>query len=232
MKKKEKIVFCWSGGKDSAFAFYEIKRSKKYEIVSLLTTVSKDYQRISMHGVREELLNEQVKQLGLPLVKVFISKASSNQEYESKMREVLLNYKKKGVWGVVFGDIFLQDLKRYRQKKLSELGLEGIFPIWMRNTKDLALSFIDLGFRAVITCIDSKYLAKKFTGRIFDKKLLSEFPLGIDPCGENGEFHSFVYDGPIFKRKIPYRKGEVVLRDKRFYYCDLLFLRDNVARHQ
>lgn len=222
MRNREKVLFCWSGGKDSAFALNEALNDERYEVVALLTTVTKVYQRISMHGVREELLDEQAKQIGLPLIKVFISKVSSNEEYEEKMREALEKIKEQGVFTVAFGDIFLEDLKKYREERLAEVGMKAIFPIWKRDTKELALEFIANGFRTVIACIDSKILDKKFCGRDFDINFLSELPVETDHCGENGEFHSFVYDGPIFKNRVKYKKGEVVLRNERYYYCDLL----------
>ncbi|MDD5431851.1 MAG: diphthine--ammonia ligase [Candidatus Omnitrophica bacterium] len=218
----EKILFAWSGGKDSAMALYELKKSRDYEIVALLTTVTEDYERISMHGVRKILLEQQAEFLGLPLEKIYITKKSSNEEYEAKMKDALMRYQGMGVSSVAFGDIFLEDLKKYREGNLSKLGMKGIFPIWKRNSLELANTFIDLGFKAVITCIDSKILDKSFAGRDFDKQFLSELPANVDPCGENGEFHSFVYDGPIFSRQIQCEKGEVVLRDNRYYFCDLM----------
>lgn len=218
----EKALFTWSGGKDSAMALYELKRVYDYKILALLTTVTDGYDRISMHGVRNKLLEEQVESLGFPLEKIGISKDSPNEEYEAKMKDVLLRYRAQGVSSVVFGDIFLEDLRRYREENLLRIGLKGVFPLWKRDTAVLARTFIDLGFKAVITCIDSKFLDESFAGRVFDKQFLSELPSNVDPCGENGEFHSFVYGGPIFKNEIPYEKGEVVLRDNRFYYCDLM----------
>ena len=217
----EKVLFAWSGGKDSAMAFYEAQKSRKYDVAALLTTVTQDYDRISMHGVRRTLLEQQAVLLGLPLEKVFISKRSSNEEYEARMKETLIRYKQEGIVAVVFGDIFLEDLRKYREDNLAKVGLKGIFPIWKRATSELAAAFIDLGFKAVITCVDSKFLDKSFAGRVFDKQFLSDLPPGVDPCGENGEFHSFVYDGPIFSKGIIFEKGQVVLRDSRFYYCDL-----------
>ena len=218
----EKVLFAWSGGKDSAMALYEAQKSEKYDVAALLTTVTQDYDRISMHGVRRALLEEQAALLGIPLETVLISKHSSNEEYEAKMKEALVRYKKEDIVSVVFGDIFLEDLKKYREDNLAKVGLKGVFPIWKRDTRELAAAFIDLGFKAIITCVDSKSLDKSFAGRVFDKQFLSDLPNGIDPCGENGEFHSFVYDGPIFSRGIIFEKGQVVLRDNRFYYCDLV----------
>lgn len=218
----EKALFSWSGGKDSAIALYEIQKSKNYEILALLTTITEDYDRVSMHGLRRSLLERQANSLGISLEKVFITKDASNEEYESKMKEALLRYKNAGVQSVVFGDIFLQDVRKYREENLSKIGMKGVFPIWRRNTTALAHTFIDLGFKAVTICIDSNVLDKRFAARDFDKQFLSELPPRVDPCGENGEFHSYVYDGPIFKENILFKKGEIVLRDNRFYYCDLI----------
>jgi len=207
-------------------ALYELQKSGVFEIVSLLTVVTKDYGRISMHGVREELLDLQAAALGLHLEKIYITKNSDHKEYELCMKETLMRYKNRGVEAVAFGDIFLEDVKRYREERLQEVGMQSIFPVWKRDTKELANTFIDLGFKSVITCIDSKVLDMKFSGRLFDKKFLSELPSGVDPCGENGEFHSFVYDGPIFKNPIPHDVGETVLKEERFYYSELLTSRN------
>jgi len=203
-------------------ALYELGKDRSCEISALLTVVTKDYGRISMHGVREELLELQAEKLCLRLEKVYIAKDSGNEEYEARMREVLMRYKNTGVEAVAFGDIFLEDLRKYREERLKEIGLEAVFPIWKRDTWKLANDFIDLGFRAVITCVDSKILGRRFSGRLFDRQFLSELPAGVDPCGENGEFHSFVYDGPIFKGPILRALGETVLRDQRYYYTDIL----------
>ena len=214
----EKVLLSWSGGKDSALALYEISKDRRYEIAGLLTTVTEDYHRISMHGVREVLLEQQADAIGLPLAKVFISKNGSNEEYESKMEEVMLEFQKSGVSAVVFGDIFLEDIRKYREENLAKVGMKGIFPIWKKD--NLPQTFIDLGFKAIVTCVDAKVLDKKFVGRLFDQDFLDELPSTVDPNGENGEFHSFVFDGPIFRQKIAYKIGEVVKRDS-FYFCDL-----------
>jgi uncharacterized protein (TIGR00290 family) len=214
----EKVLFSWSGGKDSALALYEISRSKRYEIAGLLTTVTEDYRRISMHGVRETLLEQQASAIGLPLSKVFISKNGTNEEYESKMKEVLLKFQKLGVSAVVFGDIFLEDIRKYREENLAKVGMKGVFPLWGKD--NVPQTFIDLGFKAIVTCVDAKVLDKKFVGKLFDNKFLAELPANVDPNGENGEFHSFVFEGPTFHQKIPYKIGEVVKRDS-FYFCDL-----------
>jgi len=218
----KKIIYSWSGGKDSAMALYELLKGDAYEITSLLTVVTKDYGRISMHGVREELLELQAKALGLGLEKIYITKNSANEEYETHMRETLIHYKNLGVEAVAFGDIFLEDLKKSREERLKEVGLEAIFPIWKRDSRKLADRFIDLGFKAIITCVDSNVLDGKFSGRLFDRQFLSDLPAGADPCGENGEFHSFVFDGPIFRKPIPYKLGETVIREKRYHYTDIV----------
>jgi uncharacterized protein (TIGR00290 family) len=217
----EKALFSWSGGKDSAMALYEILAAQQYQVAALLTTVTEEYQRISMHGVRRVLLQQQAASLGLPLEEIMISKQSSNDEYESKMTEVLRRYQGQGVKSVVFGDIFLEDLKAYREKNLARLGMNGIFPIWKRETGELIRTFIQSGFKAITVCVDTQALDQGFVGRIIDEQFVSDLPKGVDVCGENGEFHSFVSEGPIFKKKIAYKPGETVLRDKRFWYCDL-----------
>lgn len=218
----KKVILSWSGGKDSAMSLHEIQKPNNYEVSALLTTVTEDYDRISMHGVRRILLEQQAESLGLPLEKIYITKNASNDEYETKIEEKLVEYHRKGVSSVVFGDIFLEDLRKYREGNLSKIGMKGIFPIWKRDTTELASTFMDLEFKAVVTCVDSKVLDKTFVGRMFDKQFLTDLPTGVDPCGENGEFHSFVYDGPIFREKIKFTIGEIVLRDNRFHFCDLI----------
>jgi len=218
----EKVLFTWSGGKDSALALYELEMTEGYEIAALLTTVTENYDRVSMHGVRTALLEQQAQSLRLPLEKVYIPADSSNEAYESRMNETLLRYWSRGVFSVVFGDIFLEDVRKYREGNLARVGMRGLFPLWKRDTAELARTFIELGFKAVVTCVDSTALGKKFAGRVYDERFLSELPDSVDPCGENGEFHSFVSEGPVFRERIPYRKGRVVLRDSRFYFCDLI----------
>lgn len=222
VKDKEIVLFTWSGGKDSALAFYELKKKNKYIIIALLTTVTEEYKRTSMHGVREVLLEKQAASLGISIDKVYISKDCSNEEYEAIMKRKLFHYKKKGVSTVVYGDIFLEDLRSYRENNLSKLEMKGLFPLWRANTSEVATDFIDLGFKAVVTCIDSEKLDKKFAGCEYNKQFIKGLPEGVDMCGENGEFHTFVYDGPIFKEKIHFERREVVLRDDRFYFCDLI----------
>jgi uncharacterized protein (TIGR00290 family) len=218
----EKILLCWSGGKDSAFALHELQKANRFEVAALITTVTEGYDRISMHGVRRTLLEQQAASLGIPLEKVVISQQATNEEYGTKMQALLESYLLQGITKVAFGDLFLEDLRKYREKNLAKIGMSGVFPIWKRDTTAMAREFISLGFRTVICCVDAEALDGKFVGRNFDAEFLAELPKAVDPCGENGEFHSFVYDGPIFKNQIPFEKGEIVLRDKRFYYCDLI----------
>ncbi|MEM2122803.1 MAG: diphthine--ammonia ligase [Candidatus Bathyarchaeia archaeon] len=227
----EKAILTWSGGKDCTMALYELQKAQRYEILALLATVTKDYDRISMHGVRSILVEQQARSLGLPLEKIYIAKDSSNEEYEAGMRDRLMQYRNQGVLSVAFGDIFLEEVKEYREGNLSKLGMKGVYPLWKRDTAELARAFIGLGFKAITTCVDSEFLGGEFVGREFDERFLSELPQGVDPCGENGEFHSFVYDGPIFAWKIPYVRGDVVLRDDRFYFCDLIPVRDSISRN-
>jgi len=221
----EKVLLSWSGGKDSAITLYEIQKDKRYEIVSLLTTVTEGYDRVSLHGVPRILIEQQAKSLGLPLHKVFIPKVSSNEEYEAKMNETLTKFKQDGISRVVFGDIFLEWVKKYRENNLSKLGVKAIFPIWGRDTTELTRSFIALGFKAVVTCVDTKVLDKSFLGRIIDESFTAQLPPSVDQGGENGEFHSFVFDGPIFKERIAYKLGKQVSKDS-FYFRDLLPTQD------
>jgi uncharacterized protein (TIGR00290 family) len=203
-------------------ALHEILKTQNYQIAALLTTVTEDYDRISMHGVRRILLEQQVASLGFPLEQVLISKNASNEEYETNMGRVLGKYKKAGISSVVFGDIFLEDLRKYREDKLAILDMQAIFPIWKRDTQELSRSLSSLGFKAITTCVDTSALGSQFAGRVIDEQFLSELPPNVDACGENGEFHSFVYDGPIFKQRVSFTLGEIVLRENRFCYCDLI----------
>ena len=218
----EKILLSWSGGKDSASTLYELRKSNNYEIIALITTITEDYDRVSMHGVRRTLVEQQADSLGIKLETVLISRNASNQVYEANLSLVLSKYFELGIRNVAFGDLFLEDIRRYREDFLKKIGMQGIFPIWKRNTSELAKTFLNLGFKAVISCVDSVLIDKSLAGREFDEKFLLDLPSKADPCGENGEFHSFVYEGPIFKNPIHYSRGKVVLRDNRFYFCDLI----------
>jgi uncharacterized protein (TIGR00290 family) len=218
----KKIVVGWSGGKDSALALYEVQKAGGYDAVELLTTVTEDYDRISIHDVRRVLLEQQAEALGLPLEKMLIPKGASNKEYEEELLTLLRSYRNRGFVSVVFGDIFLADVKKYRDDLLAKIGMRGIYPLWKRSTKELAERFVSLGFKAVITVVDSNALGKEFAGREYDRQFLADLPVGVDPCGENGEFHSFVYDGPLFSKAVAFTKGAVAFRESRFWHCDLI----------
>ncbi len=218
----EKAVVLWSGGKDSTLALHEILSSGEYEIACLLTTVTEDYDRVSMHGVRRALLELQAASLGTPLEVVLIPKDCSNEEYDLRMAEANARLRDRGVRAAVSGDIFLEDVRAYREERLARAGVRPVFPLWGLDTRDLICEFVRKGYRAVTTCVDSRALDGSWAGRELDAGFLSELPAGVDPCGENGEFHTFVYAGPVFHEPITWTRGEVVLRDGRFYYCDLL----------
>lgn len=217
----EPIIMCFSGGKDSAMTLYELQRQSQYNVVALLTTVTDNYDRISMHGVRRSLLHQQAESIGIPLEEVSISPGANNAEYEAKMGAAFSRYRKQGIRKVAFGDIFLENLKQYREDRLGQLDLECLFPIWKRETGELVETFIDLGFQAITSCIDPRHLDESFVGRTIDADFVAALPESVDPCGENGEFHSFVCDGPIFEFPIPVKTGEIVCRDS-FLFCDLL----------
>src|SRR5882724_5657788 len=221
MNALEPILFCWSGGKDSAMALHALLQQKQFRIVSLLTTVTETYDRIAMHGVRRELLKRQAESLGLPLHEVFIPPQCVNPIYEARMEEALVYFFKQGIRHVAFGDIFLEDLRLYREKNLARVEMQALFPIWKRDTRDLIRDFHAARFRSVAVCIDSKVLDPTFAGRELDESFFADLPPTVDPCGENGEFHTFVFDGPIFSRSIDFALGEAVQRDS-FIFRDLL----------
>lgn len=221
MPEPESIVFCWSGGKDSAMALHVLLQQRDFHVAGLLTTVTEGFDRISMHGVRRQLLHRQTESIGLPLVEVFIPPQCVNPIYESRMEEAMRAAHERGIRRIAFGDIFLEDLKAYREKNLAKVGMEAIFPIWKRDTRELAANFVKLGFRARAACIDPRILDRSFAGRELNESFFRDLPPNADPCGENGEFHTFVYDGPIFGRSVTCRVGEVVERDS-FVFCDLL----------
>lgn len=216
----DRVLFCWSGGKDSALALHALLQGK-VPVVGLLTTVTDGYDRISMHGVRRELLAQQAQSIGLPLHEVLIPPQCVNPVYEARMEEALRIHYNSGVRAVAFGDIFLEDLRDYREKNLVRIGMTALFPIWKRDTRELIRTFHAAGFRAIAACIDLKVLDRSFAGRELDASFFRDLPLSVDPCGENGEFHTFVFDGPIFRKPIPVTTGEVVERES-FIYCDLL----------
>jgi uncharacterized protein (TIGR00290 family) len=221
MHDREPVLFCWSGGKDSAMALFTLLQRKDICVTALLTTVTEGYERISMHGVRRELLLQQAESIGVPLHEVRIPPQCVNPIYEARMEEALLMHFEQGVRKVAFGDIFLEDLRAYREKNLARMGMTALFPIWKRDTRELIRFFHAQRFRAIAACVDPKVLDPSFAGRELDESFFRDLPPTADPCGENGEFHTFDFDGPIFHTSIPVRTGEVVNRDG-FVFCDLL----------
>lgn len=239
----EKAVFFWSGGKDSALALFHLRQQGDYEVVSLLTTCNEHFQRVSMHGVRLELLEQQAAALGLPLEKMFVSQRSSNEEYTQKLLAHLLSLRERGVTAVVFGDIFLEDLRQWREQQMRQAGLKAVFPLWKKDTRGLIEQFVAAGFGSVLCCVNDAYLGPDFLGRNIDEGFLASLPPGVDPCGENGEFHSFAFAGPIFRQPLKVTVGERIYRPveqthpgsvpadgagngtpltKGFWFCDLL----------
>jgi len=221
MPARPKALVSWSSGKDSAFALHRVRRGGEVEIAGLLTTVNSQFGRVAMHGVREALLDAQADALGLRCWKVPIPWPCSNAIYEAEVARVLREAQREGVTHLVFGDLFLADLRAWREARLSEIGIQGLFPLWMRDTSELAREMLAAGLQATLTCVDPKKLSPSFSGRSFDAGLLADLPAGIDPCGENGEFHTFASAGPMFDRSIEVRVGETVERDG-FVFTDLL----------
>jgi uncharacterized protein (TIGR00290 family) len=220
----EPVVLSWSGGKDSTLALAALRRDERFEVVALLTSVTREYDRISIHGVRRALLEAQARALGLPLIELALDPASSNEAYEAAFRAAVDEVRSAfpGVRTIAFGDLFLEDVRVYRERLVATTGMEALFPLWARPTAALAEELVRLGYRAHLVCVDTRQLAARFAGRAFDAALLAELPPGVDPCGERGEFHTFVSGGPVFSRPVPVTPGEVVLREERFAYCDLL----------
>lgn len=211
----------WSSGKDSAWTLHMLRTRGDVEVVGLLTTLNREAGRVAMHAVREELLDAQAAAAGLPLVKVFLPHPCSNDAYEDAMRGAIAQAKADGITHMAFGDLFLEDVRQYRERMLADTGIQPIFPLWRQPTRQLADRMIAAGLRAYLTCVDPKQLSPAFAGRIFDEWLLKDLPDGVDPCGERGEFHSFAYAGPMFERSIPILPGEVVTRDG-FVFADIL----------
>ena len=214
------VLMSWSGGKDSCLALYEIQKSPDYRVAALLTTITREYDRISMHGVRRALLERQATSLGLPLHQVLISKGANNEEYETAMAQAFNEYHQNGIDSVVFGDLFLEEIRAYRDQFLAKHGMKGLYPVWQRNTANFIKEFTELAFKAVLSCVDSKTLDKSFAGKTIDEAFISSLPTNVDPCGENGEFHTFVYDGPNFAKPVEFSLGEVILREG-FWFRDL-----------
>ncbi|MCC9070094.1 diphthine--ammonia ligase [Flavobacterium sp. F-65] len=241
---KKIALFNWSSGKDSALALYKIQQAKEFEISCLLTSVNQQFQRISMHGVRVDLLEQQAKSIGLPLEIMQIPEMPTMEVYEEVMSKTLTKLKSQGVKYSIFGDIFLEDLRKYREDKLVDIGFEAVFPLWKTPTKDLIQEFISLGFKTIVVCVNERFLDKSFVGRVIDQDFINDLPDNVDVCGENGEFHTFTYDGPIFSEPIKFEVGEIVHRkyekpktestntacdsngtdafDYGFWYCDLI----------
>ncbi|HTC59830.1 MAG TPA: ATP-binding protein [Solirubrobacteraceae bacterium] len=215
------LSLAWSGGKDSALALWTLRERDGKSPALLMTTVTAEYERISMHGVRRELLARQAQLVGVPLVEVEIPVHCTNEVYEERMAAAFASEEMSNVEEVAFGDLFLQDIREYRESRLTAAGKRALFPVWGLDTAELARRFLSLGFRAILVCVDPRALDPSYAGREFDESLLEDLPPEVDPCGENGEFHTFVYDGPIFAGAVDCRRGDVVERGG-FVFCDLL----------
>jgi uncharacterized protein (TIGR00290 family) len=218
---KPRVLLAWSSGKDSAMTLHVLRERGDVEVVGLLTTVNETHDRVAMHAVRRTLLEAQAEAAGLPLRVVSIPWPCPNEAYEAAMERAMDAARRDGVTAVAFGDLFLADIRRYREERLRGTGLEPLFPLWERPTRDLAQEMIAMGLRATLTCVDPRALPPEFAGRDFDEGLLADLPHGADPCGENGEFHTFAWDGPMFRRPVPVSRGEIVARDG-FVFADLL----------
>lgn len=234
-----KTYFNWSSGKDSALALYHLLKDENYAVDELITTINSHYNRVSMHGLRKELLIAQTDAIGIKSSLIELPEMPSMEIYEQKMTETVNRLKNKGFTHSAFGDIFLDDLRIYRENQLAKVGLKTIFPIWKRDTEELLNEFLDLGFKTIIVCANSKHFGEEFVGTVIDKNFIDNLPQGVDPCGENGEFHTFCFDGPIFKKPIEFTIGEKVYReyntpkidndvckgdDEKYgvWYCDLI----------
>ena len=225
---KKQAIFCWSGGKDSAYCLHKVLEENQFDVRYLLTTMNNDFKGISMHGVREELLDMQAASTGIPLLKVRVTEGT-NREYEEKMGIAFLKAKSEGIAYVIFGDIFLEDLREYRENQLAALGMEAVFPLWKIDTKIMLEDFINQGFKTILCCTNDKYLGEEWVGKSIDSSFLHALPLQVDPCGENGEYHSFCYDGPVFKQKIEITIGQKVWKELtksnctgRYWFCDIM----------
>jgi uncharacterized protein (TIGR00290 family) len=216
-----RALVSWSSGKDSAWALHAVRLARRFELAGLLTTVTSTYGRVSIHGVREELLRRQAAELELPLRVVPIPHPCSNEIYEEAFLAELAGASQEGITHVVFGDLFLEDVRAYRERLLERAGLAGVFPLWGRDTRDLAVEMVAGGLRAILVCVDPARLSEEFAGRDFDEVFLAGLPSEVDPCGERGEFHTFARAGPMFRREIVVRRGEVVQRDG-LAYADLI----------
>ena len=220
-RERPKLLLSWSSGKDSAWALHRLRQCGEFELVGLVTTLNRSFERVSMHAVRELLLERQAAATGLPLWKVSLPHPCSNERYEEAMTELVERARRTGVSAMAFGDLFLEEIRRYREQQLAGSGIEPRFPLWQLSTAELAREMVDAGLGARLTCVDPRQLPRRFAGREFDHDLLSELPAGVDPCGERGEFHTFVYRGPMFRESVEVEAGEITLRDG-FVFADLL----------
>ncbi len=218
----EPAIVSWSGGKDSMLALHTILNKKEYKIKTLFTSSSIEYDRVSIHGVRNEIIKKQARSIGLPIHLIHLPKNVDDNKYQLIMKGEMTRFISKGIFSVVFGDIFLEDVREYRESNLSKIGMKGIFPLWGKSSRNLARKFLDLRFNAIITSVDSTLLDGSFIGEIFNDEFISAIPKNVDPCGENGEFHTFVFDGPLFSHPIQFKKGKIICRENRFYYIDLI----------
>ena len=214
---KKKVIFSWSGGKDSTLCLHYLLQNNEYEVCYLLTSINGNNKRVSLHGIHQNLIEAQSKSIGIPLRIVYVFEAN-NEEYEKQMREVLLQVKSEGIDTVVFGDIFLEDLRKYREDNLSKIGMKALFPLWRKNTMQLVLEFIELNYKTVLCCVNDAYLTKNDVGKEITKQLIDDLPLDVDACGENGEYHTFCYSGPMFKKPI-----EITLSEKIYKPLELKF---------
>jgi uncharacterized protein (TIGR00290 family) len=228
---RQQVVLSWSGGKDSALALQALRADPGIQVAGLLTSVTREYERISVHGVRRALLERQAERLRLPLFTIELEPVTTNDAYEKAFLSALEHVRRElpDVTGIAFGDLFLADVRAYRERLLNETGFELLFPIWGLDTAQLARRFVRDGFVARLVCVDTTQLDGSFAHRVFDESLLADLPPGVDPCGERGEFHTFVSDGPGYDGPVDYTVGETVLRDERFAYCDLLPRKENGA---
>lgn len=226
---KKKVAVSFSG-KDSTLALHDLMLSDEFEVVLLIASVTEGYKRTSIHGVRVELLEAQAKSIGLPIRKIWIPENCSNEKYKEIMTQVNLELKEQGIEHIAFGDLFLEDVRKYREEMLKPLGMNPIFPLWGEGTTNVIERFISLGYKTIITCVDLTRLTEEFSGKEIDIQLIKELPKEVDPCGENGEYHSFVFDGPIFKNPIQFELGEkklsadVYTGETRFCYTDLVLV--------
>lgn len=230
---KIKTYFNWSSGKDAALALYYLQHNSKYKVSKLVTSINSYYNRVSMHGLRQNMLQKQADAIQLPLQLIELPKDTSMAIYDEIVGRSINKLKEEGYTHAAFGDIFLEDLKAYRDRQLGKVGIQGVYPLWKRNTKELMLEFLNLGFKALIICADAKYFDKNIVGQIITKDLIESLPQAVDVCGENGEFHTFCFDGPIFKERVNYSLGEITYKEypspvadskanSGFWYIDIL----------